>query len=312
MRITLLDAAQRLSKGDVVAVPTETVYGLAASIKQPNAIRKIFSYKKRPQDNPLIVHIASLKQLRSLIAHLPASFKKIKHLWPGPLTIVFKANRKSVPSIVRAGLGTVAIRFPKHPDFQKLIKRAGPLAAPSANLSGRPSATRYQHVESDFGSDFPILIGSHPKFGIESTVISLSDQGWSYLRSGAISEAKLTKLLGSAQSFKSQTKAARTPGAKYRHYSPTAKLKLHLKPITSNSNIHADAVLGFDDTRTSLPLLSLGKRNAYRSNLSRLYKKLRELDDRQFQFVAVDAHFAEQGLGITLMERLTKAASSVT
>lgn len=311
MKVTLKQAVQILKNGGVVAIPTETVYGLAARLCDVPAIKKIFVLKKRPADNPLIVHIANLQDLALLTKEIPATFKKLKKFWPGPLTVVLPARLKSVPSLARAGLKTVAIRVPAHPLTRDLIRKTGPLVAPSANVSGRPSATTAFHVEEDFGPDFPILDGGPCRAGVESTVILLKKNGWSLLRSGALTEEELTDVLGLPLRHK-KGKRPISPGQKYRHYAPHCRLVLchtaqELKRLSKKEG--CNAVLGFDETVSVLPLLSLGSRLDPQKNLRLLYATLRVLDERKDRLVLVDMDFAKQGLGATLAERLTKASA---
>lgn len=310
MKIPLHTAAAILNAGGVVAVPTETVYGLAASIKFPKAVRQIFKIKGRPADNPLIVHVANLVQLKTLVKSVPKNITKIKKFWPGPLTVVLIADKKRMPKVIRAGLGTVAIRWPKHKLMQALIKKTGPLAAPSANLSGRPSPTRVRHVEHDLGADFPVLDGGACAHGVESTVIALSDAGWRVLRLGAISEESLAKSLGPAQKAVAVQNKPEAPGQKYRHYAPSTALELcraQNKIAGFIKSRRFDAVLGFDDTKTNVNVVSLGRRGAFAENLKNLYEKLRLLDQKKYRRVLVDADFKYAGLGKTLAERLKKA-----
>ncbi len=310
MKISLHTAAAILNAGGVVAVPTETVYGLAASIKFPKAVRQIFKIKGRPADNPLIVHVASVAQLKNLVTRVPKNFSKIKKFWPGPLTLVLTADKKRVPTVIRVGLPTVAIRWPQHKMMLALIKKTGPLAAPSANLSGRPSPTRMSHVEHDLGADFPVLDGGTCVHGVESTVIALSDSGWRLLRLGAVSEDTLAKSLGPAQKASAAKTKPEAPGQKYRHYAPRAALELCRTQNVIAQKIKAqrfDAVLGFDDTKANVSVVSLGRRGAFAENLKNLYEKLRALDQKKYRHVLVDADFKCEGLGKTLFERLHKA-----
>lgn len=329
MKITLGKAAALIKKGDVVAVPTETVYGLAASLQHAKAIRKVFSLKGRPGDNPLIVHISRLSQLKRLVTSVPPHFHELKKFWPGPLTLVFTANKKTVPSWVRAGLNTVAIRMPQHKILLKLIDQTGPLAAPSANLSGRPSPTKRSHIEDDLGSDFPVLDGGICRLGVESTVIDLKQNSFTVLRPGALSVEKMARALGRGGPCLSasggclpvsdrspsakQLKKPLSPGQKYRHYAPQAQLvlcdnqRVFCKKLASG---HFDAVLGFKDSATGsgCHFLSLGRRGHFSTNLKKLYTQLRELDRLKLKRVLVDADFSHEELGNTLWERLSKAS----
>lgn len=313
MKLSIEEAAQSILKGEVVAVPTETVYGLAASIRRRKAIEKIFSLKGRPVDNPLIVHVSTYVQLKRLTKSIPSTFQKIKSFWPGPLTVVLPANKRAVPKIVRAGLDTVAIRMPDHFLLYKLIMKTGPLAAPSANLSGRPSPTKVRHIYQDLGMDFPVLKGGPCLHGVESTVIRLLDDGsWQHLRPGMISKEQLIQALGCEPDQDFAQEKPRSPGSKYRHYAPKAKLIFceksgDIKKFSQKPRV--DGVLGFDTTRTPLPVISLGGRNHFKDNLKRLYESLRDLDEAGYQKVLVDGVFERQGLGRTLYERLKKACA---
>ncbi len=310
MRISLNLAQAILNSGGVVGVPTETVYGLAARASDAKAVKKIFALKGRPADNPLIVHVARLSQIDQLVTYRPILLKKLEHLWPGPLTVVLPANLKVIPNVVRAGLRTVAVRIPDHALLCQLIKKVGPLAAPSANRSGRPSPTCAQHVEDDFSKAFPVLDGGSCQKGVESTVIALSDEGWSLLRPGALAKEVIEKLLGPATATKSK-KSPQAPGMKYRHYAPHARLVACETATQIKSKLaKADAVLGFADSHHGTkPLISLGTRGKPIVNLKRLYAALRELDKQGFCYVLVDQQFPLMGLGATLRERLNKAIS---
>lgn len=179
-------AAKYILAGEVVGMPTETVYGLAANALDGQAVKKIFIAKGRPQDNPLIVHIADLKQMDNLVSFIPENAKKLADtFWPGPLTIILP-KAECIPIEVSAGLDTVGIRFPNHKVAQNLIKTAGvPLAAPSANLSGRPSTTTAKHVMEDLNGKIPaVLEGGACTVGVESTVISLAGDKPRLLRPG--------------------------------------------------------------------------------------------------------------------------------
>ena len=213
----------RLARGETVAFPTETVYGLGAPIFSPEAIKKIFAVKGRPQDNPLIAHISDLSQADLLGEALPETFFTLAStFFPGPLTLVVKKH-PSAPSIVSAGLPTIAIRMPIDPIALKLIQTVGePLVAPSANLSGTPSSTTYRHVLSDFdGLIAGVVNGGDCVYGIESTVLDLvSFERPTLLRPGSISKEELEEVLGSpVDTYSSGPKSS--PGMKYRHYAPS-------------------------------------------------------------------------------------------
>jgi len=225
MKVDLEKAVKIIQSGDIVAIPTETVYGLAADAFNIEAVRKTFMQKGRPPDNPLIVHITDTGQLDQLIMNPPAELKKLsEHFWPGPLTLIFR-KKASVPDIVSGGLDTVAVRMPDHPVTRELITRCGPLTAPSANKSGRPSPTRPDHVEDDFGKEFPVIDGGVCEIGLESTVLDLTAKPFAITRPGAVSKRELEECLGeeiAADSKVPSKSKPSSPGVKYTHYKPKA------------------------------------------------------------------------------------------
>lgn len=309
MKIALSQAVALIEQGHVVAVPTETVYGLAARVHDAEAVQEIFKIKGRPSDNPLIVHISRVSQLQHLVKKLPPHFAKLKKFWPGPLTLVMPVKKRAVHESVRAGLNTLAVRMPKHDLMLRLIDRVGPLAAPSGNRSGRPSPTSRQHVEADLGKKFPVLDGGICQRGVESTVIAVHEKNWELLRAGALSAEEIQRVLRLPQKIPSQ-KTVRSPGQKYRHYAPEARLVLCANADLLKKKLKScDAVLGFSDSlHGRLPLISLGPKKSPKQNLRRLYACLRKLDAQSFSRVAVDTSFVKTGLGATLLERLHKAA----
>ena len=223
-------AAELLKEGRLVAFPTETVYGLGAPIFLPQAIQSIFKVKGRPADNPLIAHVSSVEQVKRIALDIPESFYRLAEaFFPGPLAVVLK-RRPDVPSIVSAGLETIAVRMPSHPIALKLISLVNePLVAPSANLSGMPSSTQAEHVLDDFdGKIAAVVDGGKTEIGIESTVISLFGETPILLRPGFISKEALEKVLGCPVlvALPKQEGPALSPGMKYRHYCPQTPIKL--------------------------------------------------------------------------------------
>ncbi|MBK9090730.1 MAG: threonylcarbamoyl-AMP synthase [Holophagales bacterium] len=218
-------AAAALKRGEPVAFPTETVYGLGANALDPEAVRRIFEAKGRPDDNPLIVHVTGLPMARRLVKELPPEARALAaRFWPGPLTIVLP-KRRSVPDIVTAGLPTVAVRVPDHPVALALIEAAGvPIAAPSANRSGRPSPTRAAHVAADFPG-LLVLDGGPARHGLESTVVALGDPP-RVLRLGAIPFEELRKVLPDLVVATKARARAESPGMRHRHYAPARPLVL--------------------------------------------------------------------------------------
>ncbi|MGN8224025.1 L-threonylcarbamoyladenylate synthase [Gracilimonas sp. BCB1] len=216
-----------IKKGNVVAFPTETVYGLGADAWNPTAIQKIFTIKGRPSDNPLIVHVSEEEQVHEFSDHIPDSAHTlIEEFWPGPLSLVLPKKSK-VLDAVTAGLDTVAIRMPDHDTAIEFISKTGPLVAPSANKSGRPSPTKSEHVKTDFGEDFPVIDGEATKIGLESTVLDLTGDQPEILRPGSISRKEIEDVLGFSvhESFFDHMERPKSPGQKYSHYKPKAEVR---------------------------------------------------------------------------------------
>ena len=225
-------AAVLLKAGGLVAIPTETVYGLAANALDGSAVKRIFEAKGRPQDNPLIVHIASLDTLPKLVASVPdEALALADQFWPGPLTIILP-KASCIPDEVSAGLETVAVRFPSHPVARAIIEASGlPLAAPSANTSGRPSPTKAEHVLHDLrGKIEAVVDGGDCGVGLESTVVSLAGNRPRLLRPGGVTHEQLEETLGPVEIDPAVTHAVQknavvsSPGMKYKHYSPKARV----------------------------------------------------------------------------------------
>ena len=227
----LRPAAMALRAGSLVAFPTETVYGLGADALNPDAVAAIFRVKGRPGDNPLIVHIASLADLPPLVREIPPLAELLfKAFSPGPLTLVLPKSQ-AVPDLVTAGLDTVAVRIPAHPVARRLIELAGvPVAAPSANRSGRPSPTRGWHVKLDLDGRIPYIVDAGScEYGLESTVVDVTGEVPVILRPGAVTAAQIREVAGSvagsgAESPADFAEAPRSPGMKYRHYAPRARV----------------------------------------------------------------------------------------
>jgi L-threonylcarbamoyladenylate synthase len=224
-------AVELLRAGEVVALPTETVYGLAANALDLKAVSKIFKVKGRPANNPIIVHVASIEMAKRCAAQWPTTADKLaKSFWPGPLTLVLP-RAKEIPDIVTAGGATVGIRWPGHPFIQAVIRECGfPLAAPSANLSGRVSPTNAEHVRKQLGDKISLIVdGGQSQVGIESTVLDLTVSPPQVLRPGMIHAESLAAVIGEVRSQKSEVnrehgETLRSPGRLRRHYSPKARL----------------------------------------------------------------------------------------
>lgn len=230
MIIDLQSAVELIKNGDVVTFPTETVYGLGADAKNILAIKKTFQLKGRPSDNPLIVHVSSLLQAERITQNLPDSFYRLaKSFWPGPLTLIVEKD-STVPDIVTGGMNTVAIRMPNHSLALELIAQTGPITAPSANKSGKPSPTKPEHLLQDYGESLPILDGGTTEIGIESTILDLTAEKPEILRPGSISHIELSAVLQQEipafKELNTDTSApVKSPGTKYTHYKPDAEVK---------------------------------------------------------------------------------------
>lgn len=226
MRVELQQAIQLLKAGNVVAIPTETVYGLAADASNDAALQQIYAIKQRPADNPLIVHIADVSQVSDWAAEFPPLAQKLAQaFWPGPFTLVLSA-KDSVSSIVRGGQPTVALRVPAHPVALQLLQQSGlALAAPSANKYTQLSPTTAAHVTFGLGDSLAVLDGGACKVGIESTIVSVHGDDWRMLRLGMISEAAIEKI-AAKPALTSQQNLPKAPGQHLLHYSPQTPIKL--------------------------------------------------------------------------------------
>lgn len=308
---SLAHAAQLLQAGEVVAFPTETVYGLGANALDTTAIEKIYTAKGRPSDNPLIVHIASQEQLEQLVSAIPERAKiLIQSFWPGPLTLVFPKS-KIVPDIITAGGETVAIRWPSHPVALDLIRKSGvPIAAPSANLSGKPSPTKAEHVFEDLHGRIPLILDGGPTdIGLESTVLDVSGEMAVLLRPGKISKEELEEILGEEVFTLEQTDGvARSPGMKYRHYAPKATVVLFsdLSELALDNEQHA-ALLSLN----RLPSQPVTVQKDFAGDRQRfaheLFSTLRVFDAQSVERIYIE-RVDLSGLGQAIMDRLNRAA----
>lgn len=306
----------------LIVFPTETVYGIGASIYDPIAIQSIFTTKGRPQDNPLIVHIAEQSQLDDLVTEVNGYAKKlIAAFWPGPLTLVLPKSSK-VPSLITANLNTVAVRMPKDPLARDVIQAAGvPLCAPSANLSGKPSGTDFKSVYEDFFGKVSIFVeGGMPEFGIESTVIDLTSQIPTILRPGAISAEDIESVLGMVIVSSSQAdNTPKAPGMKYQHYKPfgevvildgpTDKIIHFLKNVADTEAVFmgANEVCG-DLFELPINTFALGPSDQVDVIARALYRTLRTLDNLKVKTIYTHT-YSKKGIGTALMNRLEKASS---
>ncbi|MEG2174261.1 MAG: L-threonylcarbamoyladenylate synthase [Oscillospiraceae bacterium] len=289
-------AGRLLREGELVAIPTETVYGLAANALNPVAVARIFQVKGRPQDNPLIVHISELSMWRPLVRTLPETALRLAAaFWPGPLTIILPRD-PGVPDVTTAKLDTVAVRMPYHPAARAVIRAAGvPLAAPSANLSGLPSPTTAAHCLNDLAGRIPLILdGGECSVGIESTVVTLAGEHPLLLRPGVLTTAMLSEALGEpvavAAAVEQPLAAGEkpfSPGMKYRHYAPKARVILlegslasFLQELDKASIDTVGLVFAGEETQTAHPCIPYGAAHDAESQARGLFAALRLLDER--------------------------------
>lgn len=317
------EAALWIKKNEVVAFPTETVYGLGANALSDQAIIKIFRAKGRPSDNPLIVHISNKGQLQKLVQTIPRSAQRlIDAFWPGPLTIIFASNL-SVASNVTAGLETVAIRMPDHPLALALIEEAGvPVAAPSANLSGKPSPTKAEHVLQDLrGRIAGVLDGGATGVGLESTVIDCTCHPPMILRPGGVTKEEIETIIGRViidQALVEKEQAPKSPGMKYTHYAPEAPLIMidgsveFLQSLIDEESKQGKKVgvlttIENQHTYKANVVVTCGYRSDLKSVAQNLYDCLRVFDHNHVDIIFSEV-FPSDGVGEAIMNRLSKAA----
>lgn len=322
---TAIHAAQILRQGGLVALPTETVYGLGANGLDPDAVKKIFEAKGRPQDNPLILHVTDMDQAEALCHDIPESaYALAKAFWPGPLTMVLPA-KDLVPKCTTAGLPTVAVRCPDNPVTREIIRLAGvPIAAPSANLSGKPSTTTADHVLHDHNGKIPLIVNDGPcRVGVESTIVDLTETPPRLLRPGGITPEQLIHVLGELTVDKAVTSqinkdaVVKAPGMKYRHYAPDCQVLIvagsreAAAVYIRKHFVPGDRVLCFQE---ELPLyegcspLSYGSEADTHSLSAGLFAALRELDRPEIR--RIFARCPEGGgIAYAVQNRLKKAAA---
>ena len=314
-------AAQWIQKKELVAFPTETVYGLGANGLDPEASAKIYAAKGRPSDNPLILHISDIKQLVPLVQEIPEAAKKaMRAFWPGPMTIILNKS-DLVPLETTGGLSTVAVRMPDHPIALAFIAKSGcPIAAPSANASGRPSPTLAEHVYEDMEGKIPLILdGGSSAVGVESTVITLATARPRVLRPGGITVEQLRALLGEVDvddavlhKLAEGVRAA-SPGMKYKHYAPRADITIVKGSFAEFRRFvetkEKDAfVLCFAGEEKYFPhAVTYGREDAGLSQANRLFDALRELDEQGAKTVYARCP-ALSGVGLAVYNRLIRAA----
>ncbi|WP_077298049.1 L-threonylcarbamoyladenylate synthase [Virgibacillus pantothenticus] len=320
----IMEAGLLLQQGETVAFPTETVYGLGADATNEQAVRKIFQAKGRPQDNPLIVHVAAVSQIEKLVRNWPSYVDKLLEAYtPGPLTFVLPSNGTCTTSVT-AGLDTIGVRIPSHPVARQLLSTCHlPIAAPSANISGRPSPTSAKHVWEDlYGKIAGVVDGGATGVGVESTVIDCTQDIPVILRPGGITAEQIEKIAGAVMvdpGLTTENGKPKSPGMKYRHYSPEVPLWI---VSGSKGDIQATVhrlqtegkrvgVMGKDSTILHLhanAAIKLG--NTMEQVAANLYDALRTFKLGEVDIILCEA-FSEHGMGQAVMNRLSKAATRV-
>jgi len=324
----IIEAAAVIKSGGLVAFPTETVYGVGADLFNADACANIFKVKNRPVDNPMIVHVSSIGQLQSIAIDIPKKVEDaLKVLWPGPVTFILKRNPTVPPTERRSMVHLISVRMPAHPIALRLIEESGvPIAAPSANLSTKPSGTKAEHVGKDlYGKIDMILDGGDTAFGLESTIIDATVEPYVLRRPGAFTVIELQKFLGGItvpDSINRQLKDDEipiAPGMKYRHYSPEKRLV-----AVNGTGLLADcvakalegskvAVLCSNEAAVKMPkkatVIRLGSELSLYEVAKNLFDSFRKLDETDVD-VAFIQTFPEKGIGLALMNRIVKAAGS--
>ncbi len=318
----LQTAAEILKNGGLVAIPTETVYGLAANALDSEAVKKIFIAKGRPQDNPLIVHVASIEEIEPLVEEIdPRAYALAERYWPGPLTVIMKKSSR-IPDEVSAGLDTVAIRMPSHECARQIIAASGlPLAAPSANASGRPSPTKAAHVIEDLDGKIDAVVdGGECAVGVESTVVTLVTNPPTLLRPGGITPAQLEAVLGEIQISPAvfeklkEGEKAESPGMKYKHYAPKAQVTI----IKGDFDIYKKFLLAQKETVCAVCFegegkhfeksIEYGKEHDDVSQAQHIFDALREVDAMGCKKAFVRCPVSS-GVGLAVYNRLLRSAA---
>lgn len=308
-------ARQLLEAGKLVAIPTETVYGLAGNAFNVDAVASIFATKKRPSFDPLILHTNSIDKIESFVKEIPALAKKLaESFWPGPLTILFKKG-SVIPDLVTSGLDTVAVRIPKHPLTLSLLDTLDfPLAAPSANPFGYVSPTSPQHVQQQLGADIPyILDGGDCSVGVESTIISFEEEKPTVLRMGGLAIESIEEVLGKVEVKAHSSSAPAAPGMLKSHYAPGKSFVLidSAEAFTLPENDQF-AVLVFDALIPSVPAerqYMLAPSGDVREAAKRLFSMMRMLDEKKEINEIVALKVPEEGLGRAVNDRLRRASA---
>ncbi|MEM0542370.1 L-threonylcarbamoyladenylate synthase [Flavobacterium sp. j3] len=312
MNEEILKAATLLKQGNVVAIPTETVYGLAANAFDGNAVKQIFEIKQRPLFNPLIVHIKSIDYLENIVSSIPPKAMILaKHFWPGALTLVLP-KKEIIPNVVTAGKDTVGIRVPSHPTALELLNQLDfPLAAPSANPFGYISPTTTAHVQNQLGAKIPfILDGGNCQKGIESTIIGFENNEPILYRVGAISKEEIENCIGKINSKTKAASSPEAPGMLSKHYSPRTPLMVS-DDIISDLEKYKNQAVGFIvfsdlNLNASEKYIQVSTTSNLEEAAQNLYAAMHQLDAAGFELIIAEK-FPETGLGISLNDRLYRA-----
>lgn len=303
------EAAAHLRRGELVAFPTETVYGLGADAFQPEAVRGIFEAKGRPADNPLIVHVYRRAQIDQVAAEVPQTAEQLlAHFSPGPLTLILP-KRDELPSVVTAGLDTVGVRMPSPSITRAFLDACGtPVPAPSANRSGRPSPTTWKAVQDDLGGRIAcILQGGRTEAGLESTVVDCTTSPITVLRPGAVSVEKLEAVVGQVVVESDRAGTVRSPGRRHRHYTPVAQVRLVDEASQAKPSSSA-AYIGVDEPLVPEQFGAVYIENDVNSYAHDLFHVFRECDRAGYEVIYAQT-VSSEGIGRALNDRLRRAAA---
>ncbi|MCQ2061489.1 MAG: threonylcarbamoyl-AMP synthase [Fibrobacter sp.] len=306
------EAARLLRQGEVVAIPTETVYGLAGNAFEPKALAKIFAAKERPTFDPLIVHISDISQMADIAKDIPEeAYQLAEAFWPGPLTMILP-KKDCIPDLCTSGLPSVAVRFPSHPVAQAIINASGlPLAAPSANLFKHVSPTTAEHVAAQLSDRIAGIVDGGPcQVGVESSIVSLTGDVPTVLRPGAITPEMVKKVLGRVAIKESTSKpgeAMQAPGQCDTHYRP--QVPLYFGEVPANAVLPENTVrIAFGNYQGVIPAaVNLSVTGDMMEATAKLYAYMHDLDDPKYDLILVDP-IPNQGIGMALNDRLKRAS----
>lgn len=306
MKQKILRATKILKKGGLIGFPTETVYGLGADALNNKAVLKIFSLKKRPKFNPLICHFNNIKQIKKNAILSKKALKIAKEFWPGPLTLILKKRHNTkISNLVSAGLNTIACRIPSNLIALKILNEFnGIIAAPSANLSSKLSSTTAKHVKKNFGKKIYLIDGGNTKYGIESTIIDLSNKIPSILRPGIIHKKDIIKILPNIIYKKKNKENIKSPGQLKKHYSPNIPIRINIKKVKNN-----EVLLNFgkNNLKSKIKELNLSKKSNLEEAAKNLFNYLHILDNKKYDAIAI-APIKNKGIGIAINDKLKRAS----